>query len=223
MKFKGFGGTTIKTNGKGGGFTIRPKKKTLAAKVKTLAKTVNFNKSETKIMSWNSGYSTVASTGSLQNLTGVVQALGNSGDRVGNVIQPKRLYLTCTSELSSSTSTVNQPVRWIVFRDNQQISDTAPTMSDLLYTPSDAVYSYYTLAYQKRFTILYDKTTMLNQQQHSQTIVKISIDLSKKKMIFNGPNAGDIQKYGIYLLIVSDQVITLPYFKYMGRMTYIDP
>lgn len=196
-------------------------KNSLYKDVKYLKKAVKQNKPDVKYISWNSGYSTISSVGSMQNLTGIAQGL-TATTRVGDVVQPKRISLTLVAELSTQTSTVAQPVRFILFRDNQQQPDTAPTMNDLLQTPSEGILSFINVPQQQRFTVLYDKLVPLQSQNLGQWFHKISIDLSKHKMIFNGPNNTDIQKNGIYLLIVGDQLITLPYFKYLGKMTYTD-
>lgn len=197
------------------------KSNSLASKVNALEKRVRKDEPDVKLLSWNSGYSTISSVGSMQNLTGIAQGT-DVNQRIGNTIQPLRLNLTLTAELSSPSVVAFQPVRFIIFRDNQQQPDTAPTMSDLLFTPSDGVFSKYTFTQQKRFSVLYDHRVLLQPQMQGQWIHDVSIDLSKHKMIFNGSSGTDIQKNGIYMLIVSDQLITIPYFKYIGRMTFTD-
>lgn len=143
---------------------------------------------------------------------------GDTGTtRDGNVIfvRSVRLRILLTPSGNSDTPSM---VRLIVFRDNQQNVDVAPTASDLVLTTTN-FNSMYNKAEQKRFKIYYDKTFDTNARSiayDGATTLTYEPSVFKDKWIFpncnvyyNGASTSDIQKNGLYVAIAKSSAMTV--------------
>lgn len=140
--------------------------------------------------------------------------------RDGNSIKP--LGIKFQVRLTNNATAVNTSVRVMVIKDLQQVADTAPTVSEVLDTSIVGAYAAplnnNTVG---RFKVLSDKLISLN------TVSKPQMDLMWYQKLYghiryNGTSAADIQKGGIYLLIVSDQATNYPTFGFNTRLFYAD-
>ena len=116
-------------------------------------------------------------------------------------------------------SNVTAFMRVIFFRDEQQISDTTPAITDVLATV--AITSHLNPATTGRFKILHDEIIALGsagpQVKAQRKFIKID-----KHIRYNGTAGTDIQKGGIYLLMFSDQGANIPSHVTNVRITWHD-
>lgn len=141
--------------------------------------------------------SLTASTPVVQLLNGVAQ--GNAkNNRAGNSILLKKMYKQETIYLTSGTTAL---VRELILFDKQQISDTAPSWTDVL--ESTGTNALFNSNIQGRFQILSDKQFALTTNNPIK-IIRSSKVFKKKHSFFNGSSDTDIQKMGLFRMIVAE-------------------
>jgi len=159
------------------------------------------------------------SSGSVAPLTGVAQGDGD-GNRTGNSIFARSLNVKGYVQHNTSGDAI-QIVRVALVQDTQQIGDTAPVFSDI-YEGTD-VNSHLNSETVGRFKILYNQVLILDQV--NAPLRKFEINKAMRQHIrFNGNGAGDVQKDGIYLVMVSSQggAANGPTLKFDSRLSYHD-
>lgn len=160
----------------------------------------------------------ITTSGHVTNITSISQGDGEHA-RTGNSVFAK--YLTFRGKLIMNASATQTMVRILVVRDKQQVADTAPTVAAVL----DGAASSYTYAPMSadnkgRFTKLYDRTIILDPE-HQAKALKINLSM-RNHVRFNGVNAADIQKGGIYLMLVADEATNTPTYTGFYRLAYHD-
>lgn len=158
---------------------------------------------------------TVLSTGTVYSLTAISNG-DDAGTRTGNSILLRTLLNRIRfTKHASATTTV---VRFILLWDTQQIGDTTPAPGDILqYADVDSPLN---LASSGRFKVVVNKTVALSSQMpiwHSERYLKLY-----KHIRYNGSASTDIQKNGLYLLVVGDQATNLPTMDWYARVGYHD-
>lgn len=137
--------------------------------------------------------------------------------RTGNSILVKSLMRRI--RVSRSSDAASTTVRMVLLQDKQQISDTSPAAADVFEVPADID----TLLHRNnvgRFTILADKTVVLTADTpvyHAEKYRRI-----QQHVRYNGAAATDIQKNGLYFLIMSDQSANTPTFDHYFRVSFHD-
>lgn len=161
---------------------------------------------------------TSTSTGVLHSLATVAQGDGDSA-RTGNSIFVRNLSIQGnTSRNSSGTYPDGQIVRIMLVKDGQQIGDTAPAVTDILETAS--VNSFLNSDTVGRFTVLWNKKYKLDSQNPNQ-LIKYNKKLWHH-VRYNGTSGSDIQKGGLYLLIISNEATYGPAMGLQCRLSYHD-
>lgn len=161
---------------------------------------------------------TATSTGVLHNLTTVAVGDGDNS-RTGNSIFVRGLSIQGnTSRNASGTYPDGQVVRIMLVKDGQQISDTAPQVTDILETAS--VNSFLNSDTVGRFTVLWNKKYKLDTQNPNQ-LIKYNKTLWHH-VRYNGTSGSDIQKGGLYLLIISNESVYGPAMGLQCRLSYHD-
>lgn len=129
-----------------------------------------------------------------------------------------RLYLNASSNLTNH--------RIVVIRDNQQVSDTAPGVADLLEgaTGADFTIANMELDNVGRFTKLYDQVIQLQEEfsgssKQKNFIINIPIN---KHVRFNGTAGTDIQKGGLYIMVMDDQATYHSSVTFNSRVVFTD-
>lgn len=194
----------------------------LANKVVKLTKLVRGIKPEVKYIDTSLNTSNVSvANGIVIHLTGVASGVGIN-QRVGDLITSQwwNVNLSLTSSSSFSATNENPAYRFYIVRDNQQVGDTAPAGSDLVDQPSLPKIQLRNVSttMQKRFQILFDSKpqvlfagTGVTAQNNSVNFpAKLQWNIKGKKIApirFNGLNAGDIQKGGLFLFFYTDVVV----------------
>lgn len=157
----------------------------------------------------------ISSTGSVANLVGIAQGDGD-GMRTGNsmLLRTHLLRIRFTRNAAATTTII----RYLIVQDTQQVSDTSPTVTDIL--ESADVDSGLKLGTSGRFKVLVSKTVALYADKpiyHYEKYKSLYLHVR-----YNGSLATDIQKNGIFLLTLSDQAVNTPTMDLMSRIGYHD-
>ncbi len=148
---------------------------------------------------------TVVAAGSVVSIVGISEG-DSQFQRNGLVILLKYVKLKLGGVMhASATDTI---IRVILFVDLQQQSDAVPTVTDVLQ--SSSVNAFYQAGQMGRFRILYDKAIPMSAVGSS---ANWHIDLHipvKLHVKYNGTAATDLQKNGIFLLLVADEATNVP-------------
>lgn len=202
--------------------TARQAEVNLAQKVVKLTKLVRGLKPEVKYVDTSLSTTNVpVASGVVLHLTGIAGGTGVN-QRVGDLVTAIwwNVNLSLTNSSSFSATNENPSYRFYIVRDIQQVGDTAPAGGDLVDQPSLPKIQLLNVSttMQKRFQILYDSKpqilfagTGLAAQNNSVVFpAKLQFNLRGRKKAavrFNGVNANDIQKGGLYLFFYTDVVV----------------
>lgn len=194
----------------------------LALKVVKLTKLVAGLRPEVKYIDTSLSSNNVSvANGIVVHLTGIAQGT-NVNNRVGDLISTLwwNVNISVTNSSAANATNENPSYRFYIVKDTQQVGDTAPTGADLVDQPSLPKIQLLNIVttMQKRFQILYDSrpqilypgTGLVAANNSTVFLSKLQFNLrgSKKGQIrFNGVNAADIQKGGLYLFFYTDVVV----------------
>lgn len=158
-------------------------------------------------------------TASVSHLSKTAQGV-QSQERIGFSISPYKITgkLAMSSQYLIGTGE-RHAIRVVLVQDTQQVTDTLPTWADVFRDSS--LLAHLNTDKLGRFTVLYDKVINQNNNGHD---VQTYFNMSKKltgKIRYNGTGTDDIQKMGIYLLILGDN-LDLPTIFFRFRMSYTD-
>ena len=140
--------------------------------------------------------------------------------RTGNSIFARSLTFNINASQNPS-SIRNTFIRMILFQDNQQITDAAPVASDVLESSSPL--SLLKTGTAGRFKIMKTWEFTLSTQNPAK-VIKYYKNF-RHHIRYNGVDATDIQKGGLYLLINSSETIISdqpPRLDYNIRLGYHD-
>ncbi|AUM61883.1 capsid [uncultured virus] len=145
-------------------------------------------------------------------------AIGDTAvTRTGNslFVRSIAMNMNCSQNASALDNTF---IRMILFIDTQQVSDTTPTISNILATtgPNALV----NLDSAGRYKFLKTWEFALSTQNPAK-VIKYYKNI-RHHVRYNGPNATDIQKGGLYLAFVSSQATNTPALNYHVRIGYHD-
>lgn len=162
----------------------------------------------------------VVDTGSVIALSNIAQG-DSDGDRDGFSLLTQgllaRLWMTGNN---NDNATV---LRILFFVDNQQVGDTAPSITDVL--ESSAPTAPLNNATVGRFRILSDDVYALNNQVSGTGVEKFAKMYFpiNHHIRFNGTAGTDIQKGGVYMGVLSNNASPNgPNLNYYCRLTYTD-
>lgn len=155
-------------------------------------------------------------SGTMLSLNQLATGDGN-GARTGNSVFMRRINAHFTVVNNVTAGQVFH--RWILFIDNQQIGDTAPTATDIL--ESADVRSSLNSTTAGRFKILKNWEFCTSQIKGDTRVIKFFRDI-RHHVRFNGTASTDIQKGGIYLLFMSNQSTNTPSVSYNIKTSYHD-
>lgn len=164
----------------------------------------------------NNASTTVSSTGSIVHLTNISQGDTDSG-RTGNSIFARNLMIRIiTTQHASATNTF---CRFILFQDNQQLSDTPPGVSDVLsFVSTISPLNSGTFG---RFKVLKNWYFALDSGAQKSKIIQYYRKLWHH-VRYNGSATTDIQKGGLYLLMLTSEATNVPSVAYDVRLGYHD-
>lgn len=125
-------------------------------------------------------------------------------ERVGLKLSAKHMRLRYNIRTATTGS---QNARLIVVQYKKQVSDTPPTLAMVLEDtarPATSDYAFTTTKFKDSFRLLHDRVFSFNQAagpavQH----VEVTLPLNNT-ITYNGVAATDLEKNGIYMLLISD-------------------
>lgn len=136
-------------------------------------------------------------------------------NRSGIVVQPKSLQFRCNFAMASAA--VNTAFRIILFRGVRESGVAYTTGEILLSAAIDQPLVWLT---RDKFTVIADKTFMLNDSGASGGYYNRSFSM-KKKTHFTGNGTG-VQDGGIYMLLISSEATNTPAFDWHSRVSFTD-
>lgn len=166
----------------------------------------------------SSSSTSITNTGSVLPLHGISQG-DNKADRTGNSIMTKYISgkLLFTHNSASPSSSV---IRLIYFIDTQQIGDSIPFVTDVLESASTtAPLNRNTIG---RFRILKQEYIIMHPNSTEAVVKKIYTKTGSHHVRYNGANATDIQKGGIFRLVISNHVANYPTYQGDEILMFID-
>jgi len=158
----------------------------------------------------------VTQAGTVLALTSIAQGDGD-GNRTGNSIFVRSINFKGT--LTYNTMGNNEQfVRIILFEDTQQISDTSPSLADVL--EAGTTFSHLNSNTVGRFKILYNHVFALSQNRPG---IPFEINKSMRHHVrYNGTAGTDIQRGALYMMWLSDSSSNYPQLNYETRTSYHD-
>lgn len=136
--------------------------------------------------------------------------------RTGNSIFIRKI--NAKLYLAKHASATLTSCRIMILCDNQQVGDTAPAVLDVLSAASpNAFLNTDTVG---RFSILYSKRFLLNADR-PQALLDYN-KVVRMHTRFNGTAATDIQKCGLYYLMISNEPTNTPTISGYFRIAYHD-
>lgn len=159
-------------------------------------------------------------TGQTLTVTDIAESVTSVG-RTGLAITGKSLSLTYN--ITKNVSPPHSFARIIIFKDRQQVADTNPDLSDVLHSIASnvAITSFHSEVALKRFQILYDRTHLLTSTAPVVTATK-HINLKGLDIRYNGSSSSDIQKNGLFIAFIGDEISTVPLMNFSSRFRYTD-
>lgn len=152
----------------------------------------------------------------LYDLTAIAQGDGIA-QRTGQSILNNGFYINLA--FTKHASATFSFIRVVLVQDRQQISDTAPTYSDVF--ESNSTYAKVNPNTMGRFKIWYDKRVLLSTQRDFKQI-NIYRKFKGIHTRYNGTASSDIQKNGFYLMLVSSEATNTPTVVSASRTYYHD-
>lgn len=151
------------------------------------------------------------------HLTAIGQDDTPSG-RTGNSILVKSINIKGSINLDSAGA--NTFGKLVVLMDTQQVGDTAPTWTDVY--ESSTPYSHINKNTAGRFSILYSHNVKMIPTSES-AVYNININIPLQHHVrYNGTASTDVQKGGLYFMILSDRATAYPTLNYESRISYHD-
>lgn len=142
-------------------------------------------------------------------------------DRQGNSILLKSIYIRGHVEINPAV-TGHSRFSLAIVRDNQQIADTTPSLSDIFESATDSE-SMLLRSTAGRFSVIYRKTYILTPSSGGRPVVPIDKFIKLNKHVrFNGPNVSDIQKGSYFLCLLTSEGTNFPTLSIQDRITYYD-
>lgn len=168
---------------------------------------------ETKYFS-NNFTTALSAAGAVTHMTTIAQG-DTALTRDGNKLTLKSCIIKASFVLSPDAGGATLPdvglVRFIVFQDTQQVADGIPAVTDVLETASATSLYNKSIEGPKRFKILWDKlftipvygsSNVTATNQLGGKVLKRWIFPTRKQVYYNGPALTDIQRNGLYFLVI---------------------
>jgi len=148
-------------------------------------------------------------------------------NRTGNKIRVKSIYVQVRVSTVSIDGLVEGFARFYIVRDLQQVGDTSPTASDILNavnTPQSVLTS---VATQGRFKIIRTFPLMDFTMIRSSNAIQSAVQYYYKSrfdipITYNGVNGADIQKNGLYVVVVTSDTTDVSDYDGIARVSYVD-
>lgn len=165
-----------------------------------------------------STYTDLSNAGVIFHLTGISQG-DTQSTRTGNSIFVRSVDI----RLFFKTVHSHNLVRVALVADSQQLGDTLPSYTDIYDSSGSTIapLSHLNSGTVGRFRILYSRTFVLDDGEYANKAVKIFKKL-RHHVRYNGTISTDIQKGGLYLVMVSNDGTNMPQYVMDYRVSYHD-
>lgn len=160
---------------------------------------------------------TISNIGSLTHICNIAQGDGVAG-RTGNSLLAKTIYIKM--QITKEPAVEFTRVRLMLVRDNQQITDTAPTIANVLGT-TDILNAPLNVETLGRFTVLYDRVFNLTSDKPIMN-PRVYLKNLNTHVRYNGPLGTDQQKNAYYWIQIADQPTLVPDYVRFIRFRYHD-
>jgi len=162
---------------------------------------------------------TVGTTATIVQLNAIAQG-DTAAQRTGQSILAK--YLAIKFSLTTHATPQQTLVRIILFMDKQQVADTAPGTTDLL--SSNSTFAFLNNQASGRFQVIKDWFVEVDPASKPCRTWKFYKKYAGSNLHckYNGVNNTDIQKNGIYLLMLSSEATNTPTLTYATRFGFHD-
>jgi len=163
--------------------------------------------------------SAVGTTATVLHITAIDQG-DTDANRTGFAILSK--YLHIKFHVAQDPTATISILRIVVVQDKQQIGDTTPAYTDVFTTASTMAHR--SNATTGRFSVLLDKTLSLNDVATETMYFDFKHSFAGKNnhIRYNGTAATDIQKNGIYLMMLSSEATNTPSVITNSRFAFHD-
>lgn len=159
----------------------------------------------------------IPSAGNITHLTSLAQG-DTSVTRTGNSVLLKDCYVRLFMAINPAVVTQTR-VRMILFFDKQQVSDTSPSVTDVLAAASTE--SMLNLNASGRFKIVYSREFVLSAYNNGSLVLNKFFKFSTH-VRFNGTAGSDIQRNGLYVLFIGSEATNTPTVSGTFRIGYHD-
>lgn len=160
----------------------------------------------------------MTTTGMVIPMTSIAQGDAVAG-RTGNSIFVRSINMKVYFFLNPST--IGTVFRMAIIKDNQQLSDTTPTITEIYGAASPSVTAPLNVNTAGRFSVLKswffamdDSKTQFRLINHYHTL--------RHHVRYNGTSGSDVQKGGLYLVIWCNEGTNAPTVQYDIRTSYHD-
>lgn len=199
---------------------------TLRQQVKSLQRIVKDLAPEIKYVDTSITITNLTTSGNVTHLTAVAQG-DTQSTRTGNTINVRTLNWQLTARAADSAN-ISSSLLFAIVMDREQVGDTAPAITDV-FSSADPVVALPNLANLERFRFLYSSGVIDCQRigvlSGSANTLNKTFKLSWSgsiKVSYNGTADTDIQKNGIYMLVLTDDAAGSIDFEGISRIGYTD-
>jgi len=158
----------------------------------------------------------ISNSGAITHLSAVAQGDTNA-TRTGNSIFSRMIFAQGVFTLNTSAD--EDTVRVIVFSDKQQIGDTTPAVTDVLTSAS--INSPLNVTTLGRFQILKEFRRTFTSAGVNRGTYKFAIPM-RHHVRYNGTASSDVQKGGLFVLLIASQPTNTLGHSAEWRLTFYD-
>lgn len=173
---------------------------------------------EQKFFDYQATAQAVANNGSIFNITSGMAQGADASTRNGNSIKAASNLLNATMHWTAASSS-SQRMRWMLLVDTN-LDGVLPLVLDVLQVAD--INSPLNAGNAGRFTVLYDKTVLLDQYHPSHEIERFRKLSHHLKFSGGAGTAAQARDGNLFLLVISDSVASYPTFDFYNRFRYYD-
>jgi len=200
------------------------KKGSLAQQVASLQRVVKDILPEIKNATIDLAQTNFGTSGTIQHLTAIAQNPGEN-QRIGEDVTVKAICVKGQITNMITTGTLSTPAyyRFYVVKDKQQVNDTTPAISDIFST-TDPVTALPAISFSERFAFLWQSPLLQNNAVLSGNQFPVCnwSWSGTIKVGYNGTNTTDIQKNGIYFVMLTTDAGGTVDFAGSARISFTD-
>lgn len=199
----------------------KPTKKKVDKNAKEIAKIKRQLKEDTEVKYIHKTYNDVVDwDGTMTIVNNPIQGVGNN-QRVGNSIRNLNLKIKGQINFDQTSTTTNySPVRMIIIRDHN--NDIATTGDFLFFSGNQyAPNEHYSFADKSRYTLLYDKRWIINENHVTQNI-DFTVKVNSVSLFTGATSTIRSNAIKVFLISNRDTADYEPQFIWLSELTYTD-